>query len=144
MSRTLFKFCLPFDEATPAIHFWKAIKRSRNTVGLACVNRCEKVWTGFKKSEQVWSTVFPRLRVASSPNFEFRHSNIFPSTIFKQGLLEGSTFLFQYSYTSRTPLGSSWLGELKYAISARWHVRSKNNRFRNGKIQRETATGRRA
>ena len=49
---------------------------------------------------------------------KLRHSNLFPLTIFMYGLLEGSTFLVQYSYTSRTPSKSSRLGELIYAISA--------------------------
>ena len=35
----------------------------------------------------------------------------------KHGLLEGSTFLFQYSSMTRAPLESSQLDELKYAIS---------------------------
>ena len=35
MSRTLFKFCPPFDEDTPAVHFWKAVKSPRNTASLA-------------------------------------------------------------------------------------------------------------
>ena len=43
---------------------------------------------------------------------------LFLSTVFKHGLLEGSTFLFQYSFISRTPKKTSRLGELKYAISA--------------------------
>ena len=47
-----------------------------------------------------------------------RRSNLFPSTIFKNGLLEGSTVLFQYNSTSCTPLKSYRLGKLKYAISA--------------------------
>ena len=42
----------------------------------------------------------------------------FLSTVFKHGLLEGSTFLIQYSSITRTPLESSHLGELKYAVSA--------------------------
>ena len=45
---------------------------------------------------------------------KLRHSNGFP-TVFKNGLLEGSTFLFQYSSITRLPLESSRLGELKYA-----------------------------
>ena len=36
-------------------------------------------------------------------------------------------------------LESSQLGELKYAISARYDLRSKNNSFRKGKIQGEIA-----
>ena len=35
VSRTLSKFCLPFDEAAPAVHFFKAIKCPRNNAGLA-------------------------------------------------------------------------------------------------------------
>ena len=42
---------------------------------------------------------------------------LFLSMAFKHGLLEGSTFLFQYSSMTRAPLESCRLGELKYAIS---------------------------
>ena len=45
-------------------------------------------------------------------------SKLFLSTVSKHGLLEGSTFLYQYSSITRTPLESSRLGELNYAISA--------------------------
>ena len=44
-------------------------------------------------------------------------SKLFLSMAFEHGLLEGLTFLFQYSSMTRTPLESSRLGELKYAIS---------------------------
>ena len=44
-------------------------------------------------------------------------SKLFLSMVFKNGLLEGSTILLQYSAITRTPLESSSLGELKYAIS---------------------------
>ena len=44
-------------------------------------------------------------------------SKLFLSMVFKHGLLEGSTFLLQYSSITRTLLESSRLGELKYAIS---------------------------
>ena len=47
-----------------------------------------------------------------------RCSKLFLLTVSKHGLPEGSTFLFQYSSITRTPLESSRLGELKYAISA--------------------------
>ena len=46
---------------------------------------------------------------------KLRCSKLFLSTVSK--LLEGSTFLFQYSSITHTPLESSRLGELKYAIS---------------------------
>ena len=44
-------------------------------------------------------------------------SKLFLWTVFKPGLLEGSTILLQYSALTHTPLESSQLGELKYAIS---------------------------
>ena len=45
-------------------------------------------------------------------------SKLFLSMAFKYGLLEGSTFLFQYSSMTRAPLESGRrLGELKYAVS---------------------------
>ena len=43
---------------------------------------------------------------------------LFLWTVLKHGLLEGSTILLQYSAITRTPLKSSQLGELEYAISA--------------------------
>ena len=45
-------------------------------------------------------------------------SKLFLWTVFKHGLLEGSTILLQYSAITRTPFESSPLGKLKYAISA--------------------------
>ena len=45
-------------------------------------------------------------------------SKLFLWTVFKHGLLEESIILIQYSAITRTPLESSPLGELKYAISA--------------------------
>ena len=45
-------------------------------------------------------------------------SKLFLSMVSKHGLLEGYTFLFQYSSITCTPLESSRLGKLKYAISA--------------------------
>ena len=44
-------------------------------------------------------------------------SKLFLSMAFKHGLLEGSTFLFQYSSMACAPLESCRLDELKYAIS---------------------------
>ena len=49
---------------------------------------------------------------------KLRGSKLFLSTVSKHELQEGSTFLFQYSSITRTPLESSRLGKLKYAISA--------------------------
>ena len=47
-------------------------------------------------------------------NYRARNSDF---AVLKDGLLEGSTILLQYSAITRTPLESSQLGELKYAIS---------------------------
>ena len=56
-------------------------------------------------------------------------SKLFLSTTFKHGLPEGSTILLQYNAITRTPLESSPLGELKYAISPGYDVRLKNKSF---------------
>ena len=53
---------------------------------------------------------------------KLQRSNLFQLTIFKHGLLEGSTILLQYSSISRTKLESSLLGDLKCAISAGYEV----------------------
>ena len=45
-------------------------------------------------------------------------SKLFLWTVLKHGLLEGSTILLQNSAITHTPLESSRLGKLKYAISA--------------------------
>ena len=45
------------------------------------------------------------------------YSELFLWMVLKHGLLEGLTILLQYSAITRTPLKSSQLGELKYAIS---------------------------
>ena len=62
---------------------------------------------------------------------KLRCSKLFLSTVSK--LLEGSTFLFQYSSITRTPLESSRLGELKYAISAGQNEILKNKSIRKCK-----------
>ena len=62
-----------------------------------------------------------------------QHSKLFLSMAFKHELLEGSTFLFQYSSMTRAPLESCRLGELKYAISPGQDVRLKNKSVRKCK-----------
>ena len=64
---------------------------------------------------------------------KLRRSNLFQLTIFKHGLLEGSTILCQYSSITHTKLESSLLGELKCAISAGYDVILKNKGIRKGK-----------
>ena len=53
--------------------------------------------------------------------------------IFKHGLLERLTILLEYSAITHTPLESSQLGELKYAISAGEDVILKNKSIRKCK-----------
>ena len=48
---------------------------------------------------------------------KLHRSKLFLWTVFRHGLLEGSTILLQYSAITHTSLESSRLGELKYAIS---------------------------
>ena len=48
---------------------------------------------------------------------KLRCSNLFKLTLFKHGLLEGSTILFQHSAITHTPLESSPLGEFECEIS---------------------------
>ena len=60
-------------------------------------------------------------------------SKLFLWTVFKHGLLEGSTILLKYSTITRTRLESSSLGELKYDILAVYHVRPKNKSIRKCK-----------
>ena len=64
---------------------------------------------------------------------KLRRSKLFQLTIFKHGLLEGSTILLQYSSISRTKLESSLLGELKHQISAGYDVILKNKSIRKCK-----------
>ena len=65
---------------------------------------------------------------------KLRRSNLFQLTIFKHGLLEGSTILLQYSSLSRTKLESSLLDKLKCAISEGYDVTVKNKSIRKCKI----------
>ena len=56
-------------------------------------------------------------RRAARKTKKLPHSKLFLSMAFKHGLLEGSTFLSQYSCMTCVPLETSPLGDLKYAIS---------------------------
>ena len=60
-------------------------------------------------------------------------SKLLLSTVFKHGLLEGSTILLQYSSLSRRKLESSLLGELKCAISEGYDLILKNKNTRRCK-----------
>ena len=56
-------------------------------------------------------------RRAGRKTKKLRRSKLFLSMAFKHGLLEGATFLSQYSCMTCAPLETSPLGELKYAYS---------------------------
>ena len=60
--------------------------------------------------------------------------------VFKHGLLERSTFLFQYDFITHKKLESSRLGELKYALLAGYDIRLKNESLQKGK-KRHFTTG---
>ena len=60
-------------------------------------------------------------------------SKLFLLRVFKHRLLEGLTILLQYSAITSTPLESSRLGELKYAISPGYDVRPKKKSIRKCK-----------
>ena len=64
---------------------------------------------------------------------KLRRLKLFLSRVLEHGLLEGSTFLFQYSFITHIKLESSRLGELKYAISVGYDVRLKNGSLQKGK-----------
>ena len=64
---------------------------------------------------------------------KLRCSKLFLSMVSKHGLLEGYTFLLQYSSITCTPLERSRLGELKDAISAGQDVILKNKSIRKCK-----------
>ena len=63
----------------------------------------------------------------------YRAQSSFYRRPFKHGLLDGSTFLFQYSSMTCAPLESCRLVELKYTISPGQHLRLKNNSIRKCK-----------
>ena len=57
------------------------------------------------------------LSITGCKNKKLPRLKLFLSMAFKHGLLEGSTFLFQYSSMTRAPLESCRLGEFECEIS---------------------------
>ena len=64
---------------------------------------------------------------------KLQRSKLFLSMVFKHQLLEGSKFLFQYSFITHKKFESSQLGELNYALLAECDIRLKNESLRKGK-----------
>ena len=93
-------------------HYGAALEGStiflyRNSLGSTAMKSC--------RLPELKYAIFSRTRRKTK---KLQRSKLYLSMVFKHGLLEGSTFLFQYSLMTRAPLESSRLGELKYAISA--------------------------
>ena len=114
-------------------HYGAALEGStiflcRSSLGSTAMESCRRlpelkhaifIRAGFKSEKLPRSklnyAIFSR---AGRNTKKLRRSKLFLSTVFKHGLLEGSTILLKYSALTRTPLESSQLGELKHAISA--------------------------
>ena len=96
--------------------------RSTELYGAALEGSTIFLCRSFLGSTAMESCRLPELKYAIFSRTERKtkkipRSKLFLSMALKHGLLEGSTFLFQYSSMTRAPLESSRLGELKYAIS---------------------------
>ena len=104
--------CAPWLCDSEKILDWIGLKRL--TIFLKCSSASH---TSFKISwlPEPKYAIFSR---TGRKTKKLRRLNLFTSAIFKHRLLDGSTFSFLYSSTGCTPLESSRLRELKYAISA--------------------------
>ena len=103
-----------------------------STFLLNCSSTCRLSMESYRLAELKYA-IFSR---TGRKTKKLPRSELYLWTVFKHGLLEGSTILLQYSAITRTPLKSSQLGELKYAISAGLDVRPKNKSI--GKCKKMT------
>ena len=110
----LFLIFLPenLEKYRSTVHYGAALEGStiflcRSSLGSTAMESC--------RLAELKDAIFSR---AGRKTKKLPRSKLFLSMVFKHGLLEGSTFLFQYSSMTLTPLESSRLGELKYAISS--------------------------
>ena len=85
-----------------------------------------------KRAERNWK-ILRGLSILGRKTKKLPRSKLFLWTVLKHGLLAGSTILLRYSAITRTPLGSSQLGESNYAISPGQDVRLKNKSIRKCK-----------
>ena len=108
---------------TALLSFWRKTEKFRSTelygsplegstIFLNRSSRCRMSMESYRLAELKYA-IFSR---TGRNTKDLRRSELFLWTVFKHGLLEGSTILLQYSTITRTPLESSRLGELKYAI----------------------------
>ena len=101
------------DKYRSTEHYGAALEGStiflcRSSLGSTAMKSC--------RSRELKYAIFSR---TGRKTEKLPRSKLFLSMAFKHGLLEGSTFLFQYSSMTRAPLESCRLGKLKYAISPR-------------------------
>ena len=82
------------------------------------VRQCSSTSRTPLESSQLAELRYAFFRRTGCKTKKLRPSNLLSLMISKPWLLEGSTILFRYSYTSRMALESSQVCELKYAISA--------------------------
>ena len=114
-------FCLKTQKDIARLSFIMRLQRDRQFLYCSSTSRTLLDSSGLAE----WKYAF--FSSTGRNTKKLRRSNLYQLTIFKHGLLEGSTILLQYSAITRTPLKSSQLGELKYAISPGQDVRLKNN-----------------
>ena len=115
----------PKDEKITALSiFWRKTENFRSTehYGVALEGSTIFLCRSSLGSTAMESCRLPELEYAifsrtGRKTKKLPRSKLFLSMAFKHGLLEGSTFLSQYSCMTCAPLETSPLGELKYAIS---------------------------
>ena len=94
-------------------HYGASLERS--TISLCRSSTCRMSMEGYRLPELKYAF----FRRTGRKTKKLPRSKLFLSTVFMHGLLDPiSTILLQYSAITHTPLESSPLGELKYAISA--------------------------
>ena len=109
----LFQFLAEnFEKFRSNEHHGTALEGS--TIFLCRSSTCRMSMESYRLAELKYAF----FRRTGRKNKKLPRSKLFLWTVRKHGLLEGSTILLQYSAITRTPLESSQLGELKYAISA--------------------------
>ena len=116
--------CPKDKKITALLIFWRKTEKFRWTelYGAALEGSTISLCRSSLGSTAMESCRLPELKYAifrrtGRKTKKLPRSKLFLSMAFKHGLLEGSTFLFQYSSMTRAPLESSPLGQLKYAIS---------------------------
>ena len=119
---TLAKFGLPFEKATPLVHFPKALERPRNNVGPA--RRQKAIHLG--RLNMQFQHDWPKDKQITALLSFCLKTEKFRSTELYGAPLEGSTIFLYRSSTGRTALVSSGLAGLKYAFFSSTGRNTKN------------------